>query len=169
MKKLIIGIPLLSLALLAVFVIKVNFGDSETPARSEPADTQETEDLMMSEANPTNPKSTFQQLGYSEYDELEHFITTVHDKWYAIHPEQRFTFTNNGKNLLLLSTVVKEANYWGAVIEEREMTSEFDRLQSTAFQISSPLSELQDQQKENELFHFQEQLDFVYKLITSEQ
>ena len=168
MKKLIIGIPLLSLAVLMVLVIKANFGDPETPALTEPEAIAETEALAMSEANARNPKSTFQQLGYSEYDDLEHFITTVHDKWYAVHPAQRFTFAIEGENLRLLSTVVTEVNHWEAVIEERGLTREFDRLQSTAFQISSPLSEIHDQQKENELIHFQEQLDLIYKRVTSE-
>ncbi|MEZ0482203.1 hypothetical protein [Planococcus sp. SSTMD024] len=168
MKKLITAIPLVSFAVLAVFVIKANFGDSETPALQEPEESAETEALAMSESNARNPKSTFQQLDYSEYDDLEHFITTVHDQWYAIHPEQRFAFSIHGGNLHLLAIVVRETNYWETVIEERELTHEFDRLQSTAFQISSPLSELHDQQKENELIHFQEQLDIIYKRITSE-
>ncbi|WP_404466642.1 hypothetical protein [Planococcus rifietoensis] len=168
MKKLIIAIPLLSFAVLAVLVIKANFGDSETPALQEMEEPAEAETLEVSEANAANPKSTFQQLGYSEYDDVEHFITTVHDHWYAIHPQQRFTYTTEGENLPLLSKVVKEANYWKTVIEERGWTREFNRLQSTAFQISSPLSELHDQQKENELIHFQEQLDSAYKRATSE-
>ena len=89
-------------------------------------------------------------------------------QWFAIHPQQRFTFTIDGENQLLLSTVVKEVNHWESVIEERGWTGEFDRLQSTAFQISSPLSKLYDQQKENELIHFQEQLDPIYTRISRE-
>lgn len=168
MKKLIIAIPLLSLAILAMLVIKANFGDSETLTLQEAEESVETEALAMSDANAANPKSTSHQLGYSEYDDLEHFVKTVHGQWFAIHPEQRFTFTIEGENQLLLSTVVKEVNHWESVIEERGWTGEFDRLQSTAFQISSPLSELHDQQKENELIHFQEQLDLIYKRIASE-
>ncbi len=168
MNKLFIVIPILSLALLVAFIVKVNFGDSERPVLQQSEETAKTDAYALSEANASNQKSTSHQPGDSEYDDLEHFVTTVHRQWFAIHPQQRFTFTIDGENQLLLSTVVKEVNHWESVIGERGWTGEFDRLQSTAFQISSPLSKLYDQQKENELIHFQEQLDQIYKRISSE-
>lgn len=165
MRKLIIGIPLLSFALIVTLIIIVNLDDSKSTVANGSA--EDAEAMEMSGYNLANPKGHDQQNEYSEFESFEQWITAMHDDWYAVHPEQRYSYHLNGSNIKVLSKIVTETNYWQAEIKEKRLSQEFDRLQSTAFQISSPLSNLHDQNKENQLFEFENQLNIAYDLATN--
>ena len=163
-RKVIILIPMLVLAGLAGIILAVNTGDSTaTEAQEEPEEVAEVEELEMSRHNPANPKSYGQQPARSAFDgTVDGFLSEVYQSWHELTEGEKYDISVSSSSYDIVASVVPEINFLDSQLNS-QWKWKFDALQETAHQLTSPVIEL-SQEEQNELIPvFEDDLNRLYE------
>ena len=168
-RKAIILIPLLVLVGLAGVITAVNMGDSTvSEVQAEPEEVSEVEELEMSRHNPANPKSYGQQAIESSFDgTIEGFLASVHQAWHELTEEEKYEDSVYSANYDIIASVVPEINFLDSQIAN-EWQWKFDALQKTAHQLTSPVIELSQEERNELISVFEEDLNRLYEELVGE-
>lgn len=159
-RKVVILIPLLVLAGLAGVITAVNMGESPvTEVQPEPEEVAEVEELEMSRHNPANPKSYGQLPGESAYDgTVAGFLAEVHQSWHELSTKEKYDSSVSSASYDIVKSVVPEINFLDAQLDS-QWKWKFDALQETAHQLTSPVIELSQEERNELISVFEEDLN----------
>lgn len=164
LKKTIVGIPLLTLALLLGLIISVNLADSDSPIVHEEIEEKEPKVLEMSRDNPANPKAHwFQPEGGSSGDPKD-LVMEVHAAWHNLSIEEQYTTSPDSESYQLIASVVRAVNKVSSNIDS-SLTVQFDAFQETAHQLTSPVIELTEEERRALIPRFDSQLNSLYEIM----
>lgn len=162
-RKIVIAVPVLTLVILGGIIIWVNTADSAEPVVQEEPSVREDEKLEMTKHNVTNPKNKYNQKSESSFDgTVEGFITEVYREWHELNEEQRYDFAHDTASYDLVLPVTSEINFLEPQIPSEWMWK-FDALQKSAHQLTSPVFELEEQEREELIAQFEKDLSRLYE------
>lgn len=122
----------------------------------------------MSKYNPANPKSYYQQATESAFDgTIEGFLASVHQTWHELTEEERYDGSVYSASYDIIASVVLEINFLNAHIPS-EWEWKFDALQETAHQLTSPVIELSQEERNELISVFEEDLNRLYEEFAGE-
>lgn len=160
LKKVLIAVPLLTLAFAVLFIVSVNIGDSESPV----AEMEVTDDTgALGENNFSNfEEDAKYQLSHTSYYDFESFVKDLHASWSSLDATDRYSKTSDGDNVQLISSVIPEINYWDTPIEMYQMKPQFKSLKETAYKLTSERIDLTPDERAALLSWFEKQLSDIY-------
>ena len=165
-RKVVILIPLL---VLAGVITAVNMGKSpDTEVQAEPEEVAEVEELEMSRHNPANPKSYGQLPGESAFDgTVAGFLAEVHQSWHELSTKEKYDSSASTASYDIVKSVVPEINFLDSQLDGR-WKWKFDALQETAHQLTSPVFELSQEERNELISIFEEDLNRLYEEFAGE-
>lgn len=164
LQKTIVGIPLLTLALLTGLIISVNLADSDSPVVHEEIEEKEPEVLEMSRHNPANPKAHWFQPEGGSSGEPTDLVMEVHAAWHKLSIEEKYTISPDSESYQLIASVVPAVNKVSGNVDS-SLTVQFDAFQETAHQLTSPVIELTEEERRALVPRFDSQLNALYEIM----
>ncbi len=147
-EKLIVGVPLVALFIVAGFVIYLNVAD-EGASEAGKIDEQAISSVAAS-ARKIEPVS---------YQTLDQLILSTEEKWEEISVEDKYAKGLGDETYQVLSSFIPEAHQLNVYADEYDVKTELRNLQTTAEKLTSPLEELPKEERKTLISWFGTQLE----------
>lgn len=165
LKKIIVEVPLLILAAVVVLIISVNAGDSAPVVQEEPVEATEPGELEMSKHNAENPEYLGLQPEEPLYGgEPEGLVSAVGQKWGSLTIEEQYSIDPNSKAYTIIASVVPEINYIKKNYPSG-LDPKLNSWQEIAHKITSPVTDLSEEERKSLITRFEAQLNDLYVLF----
>lgn len=119
----------------------------------------------MSKHNPANPEYYGFQAEHPIYDEsAEGLVAAVTEKWNRLTIEEQYSIVPGSEAYSIIASVVPEANYINRNFKSG-LSPELDAWQETAHDITSPVTDLPEEERKNLIKRFESQMNDLYVLF----
>ncbi|MCM3611099.1 hypothetical protein M4S82_07510 [Planococcus sp. MERTA32b] len=165
LKKVVVGVPLLTLVGLCIFVIFLNLDSSDSASvQEEKVNDTKTASFDSSENVFTDPKEYGQPIENSRFGEPKDFILAIHREWSEMARGEQNDISSGSESYGLISALVTEINYLRANIDGA-LTAEFDALQETAFKLTDSSVGLTEKERTSLIPRFENQLNELFSVM----